>query len=72
MTRKDLFKKMYDTFLPFYSSTKSPTLDFETAEQLWGVYLNGVMPYHSYFVEYLSKLENKPPKVHKDLWRMVY
>ena len=38
---------MYERFLPFYSSTKSPTLDFETAEQLWIVYLNGIMPFHA-------------------------
>ena len=63
---------MYDQFLPFYSETTSPTLDFETAEQLWIVYLKGVLPFHAQFVEYLSQLENKPPKIHKDLWRMMY
>lgn len=72
MQRKDLFKKMYDEFLPFYSSSKSPTLDFETAEQIWTVYLKGVMPYHADLVEYLAQLKEKPPKVHKDLWRMMY
>lgn len=70
--RKDLFKKMYDQLFEFYSVTKIATLDFDVAEQLWTIYLKGVMHFHAEFVEYLAQMDAKPAKVHRDQWKMVY
>lgn len=63
---------MYDGLFLCYSVTKSPTLDFDTAQELWRVYLANIMPNHTAFMEYVDNMEEKPVKVHKDLWRMVY
>lgn len=52
--RKDLYKRTYDKLFDFYSVTKIATLDFDIAEQLWEIYLKGVMILHSEFMEYLK------------------
>lgn len=52
--------------------SKSPTLDFGLAVQIWDAYLKHVMAYHKYFIEYLENLEKKPFKVHRDMWKMTY
>ena len=52
--RKDLYKKTYDKLFEFYSVTKIPTLDFDIAEQLWRIYLQGVMVFHNEFMGFLN------------------
>ena len=70
--RKDLYKRTYEKLFDFYSVTKIATLDFDIAEQLWDIYLKKVMVLHSEFMEYLKVMENKPVKVHRDLWKMIF
>ena len=72
MERKDLLKTVYTKLFDFYSVTKAATLDFDTAEQLWEIYLQNIMKQHSNFIEYLKQMGNKPFKVHRDVWMMVY
>ena len=43
MERKDLLKTVYTKLFDFYSVTKAATLDFDTAEQLWEIYLQNIM-----------------------------
>lgn len=47
---------MYNGFFDFYSVTKSPTMDFEIAVQLWSLYLKDVLTFHKEFMEFLDKL----------------
>lgn len=44
---------MYLGFFEFYSVTKSPTLDFDIAVQIWNVYLKGIMTHHDLFIKFL-------------------
>jgi len=30
------------------------------------------MSYHQYFMEYLDAMENKPAKIYRDTWKMLY
>ena len=62
---------MYKKIFPLYTG-KHTTLDLETAEQLWMVYLKDRMSFYKEFELYMSKLEDKDSvKVHKDLWNMM-
>ncbi len=36
------------------------------------MYLRPIMPLYSDFIKYLQQKSNKPTRVHKDLWNMVY
>ena len=63
---------MYEKFFDFYSVTKIATLDFDIAVELWRVYLRGVLRYHDEFMDYLDQMPNKPVKIHRDLWKMIY
>lgn len=63
---------MYEGFFEFYSISKSPTLDFDTATQIWDLYFKHFMSYHKHFIEYLNAIKNKPAKIYRDNWKMVY
>ena len=47
-------------------------MEYDTAVQIWGLYLKKVMPLYNQFIDYCEKCVKKPKKVHKDLWKMVY
>lgn len=63
---------MYNKLYKFYLTGKDITLDFETATELWAIYLKPVMPFYVDFMGYISELLKRPTRVHNDLWKMVY
>ncbi len=64
---------MYQKLYEIYLIENFTTLDFEVAEQLWQFYLKKHLKFYNQFFKYLETLGGKkPPKVHRDLWRMVY
>lgn len=60
-------------FFEFYSITKTATLDFEIAVEIWKTYFKGRVHFYDEFVEYLDQIqEKKIVKVHRDLWQLTY
>jgi hypothetical protein len=66
------FKPMYKKLFDLYTGQHT-TLDLDTAEALWGVYLKEKFKFYDQWMAYLNSLEEKQTKkVHKDLWFMVW
>ena len=62
---------MYRGLFDLYIGTHT-TLDMDTAEQLWMVYLKPKLQFYKEFIEYIGSLEDKETKkVHRDLWNMM-
>lgn len=63
-----MYKKLFDLY-----TGQHTTLDLDTAEALWGVYLKEKFKFYDKWMAYLNSLEEKQTKkVHKDLWFMVW
>lgn len=62
-----MYRKIFDLYIGAHT-----TLDMETAEQLWLVYLKPKLKFYKEFEEYLGTLQDKETvKVHRDLWNMM-
>lgn len=62
---------MYKGFLTFYSVTKSPTLDFDIAKQIWETYLKNRVSMYDDFMDYLNNMPKKIYKIHPDTWNFT-
>lgn len=61
---KHMYNKVFEAFL-----IKNLSMDFDYAESLWTVLLQGKFKFAKQFELYLQNLGNKKPtKCHKDLW----
>ena len=66
-----MFDRMYKGFLTFYSVTKSPTLDFDIAKQIWETYLKNRVSMYDDFMDYLNNMPKKIYKIHPDTWNFT-
>lgn len=66
---KTMYKKLFDVYSGNYT-----TLEFETAVQLWEVYLKGKCAFYKQLLDFLNKLieGGEKNRVHRDLWDMMY